>query len=167
MKHFAPFALASILVLTVAGPALAANASASTAETLSVGYTTSITGVPATLDYGTGLAGTFVYTPKFTITVSTNDPNGLTLSWLPTAMTSGSDSIAAVYHYVYITASTGLTVQTGTYSFNSSAAPGMTIASGTTAVANGTMDLELVVNVPTTQPAGSYSGTSTFTVSEN
>lgn len=70
------FAVAFVLVL----PAVALAETGTSNETLTVESTVTMTGVPATIDYGSGPAGTRVVAAPFTISTSTNSMTGATLS---------------------------------------------------------------------------------------
>jgi len=97
-------ALAAALVLALPGAALGAGQSATTAQTLSVATTTSLTGVPASLSYGSGLSGTMRSAPVQTASVAatTDNPAGVRLTVAFSNLTSGSDSIAATANRILL-----------------------------------------------------------------
>jgi hypothetical protein len=69
------FAVALVLVL----PMVALAETGTSNESLTVESSVTMTGVPATIDYGSGPAGTTVVADPFTISTSTNSPTGATL----------------------------------------------------------------------------------------
>jgi hypothetical protein len=94
-------ALAAMLVLMLPGATFAASATSD--ETLTVESSVTMTGVPATIDYGSAPAGTRLVAAPFTISASTNSPTGATLSTngLSFDVGGGFDSFGAnarLYH---------------------------------------------------------------------
>ena len=172
-------ALALTLSLVVPGTAMAAT-SLSTAETLTVNSTLSITGLPASSSYGAGLAGANRAATAFNVAFSTDNPAGLKFMWQSSNLSrvGGGGTIPALNNKFlrFPTAAIG----TGTCTLPGglstwSTAPGAAAAGTadftvcTTSVAtdltfNGAV---LSVTIPSGTAPGDYTGTTVLKVTDN
>lgn len=168
------------LVASFATPALAANPSPMTAtESLTITATTTLAGVPTTLSYGTALAGASVNTgTAFTITVTSNNGTGFNVFWAASDLTATGGTIAApTNRSIVLTNAGGGTCATVGALSGYSTAPGkaytgpagtaqsfvVNTAAGTCAIAG----VKLYLAIPGAAVAAAYTGTSTFSVTEN
>lgn len=170
-KRAAAVGLALALALALPGATLAASVTQDAQETLNVAYTTTLTGVPATIDYGKALGGQTVQSATFPMTATTNDPNGLTVSWSATALASGGNSIPATAHSLLVPAfPSGCTPQ-GAFATTPIApraytSGDMTICASSSATTLSFTGLRIDLAIPASQALGTYTGTVTFKVSE-
>lgn len=168
--------VAAILALTVAAPAMAAPTSVAAPETLTVLATTSLTGVPASIAYGSGLAGSSRNNGSaFTMTASSNSVSGFAVSWAATDLT-GPGTIAANTRGLQLVNAGGGTCATVGALSGYTTAPGkaytgpagtaQNIVVNTTAGSCAIGGVQLYVAIPVTAISGNYTGTTTFTVTE-
>jgi len=171
--------LASLALLALsAGTTLGASTSSNTALTLTVSSTLSLTGVPAALDFGSGLGGVRKLTPsQASVVADTNLSSGLALnlSFTDLTRTGGTDTIAAS-NFRLITsgqpsaadcpnAPAGLASSAPVY-------PGgqWTLCSrntaGSVAFAGGTLEWSFAIDIPAAAPPGGYTATATWTAVE-
>lgn len=182
-----PRALLAALALTLAlaGPASAATSTQQSSETLTVQSTVSLTGLPTSLAYGSGVTGSTLSAPAFTLTASTNSTAGLKVVWAATNLTSASGSIAASNRYLKIgsepTGSGGALLQGGiamwangdgnayTGTGANGTTPGTDQTVATSAAAGDVVISGAVakVKVPANAVPGSYAGTLVFRAIEN
>jgi hypothetical protein len=167
--------LAAVLTLTTAGQALAGSVQQNTAETLSVLSTATLTGVPASYAYGSGLAGDLRQGPSFTVTASTNNPTGGTIYWQTTDFTrtgGGGTILATARRLQFNAVPANCTLTSGPWL----TAPGKAytgIASTDNAICTaalaGTYVLDTVVLgvvIPAGANPGAYTGTTTIKLIE-
>lgn len=172
--------VALTLALTLAIPASTFAASSTATETLSVTSTITMTGVPASLAYGSGLGGGTLTAPQINIAIATNNLTGANLAVQASDMlrTGGGGTIASTARRVRLSlsgTSTGWTV-TAPYVLNA-AAPGNPYpgpANATSQVANGTqatsgliVEAAMSVVVPAASVPGAYTGSVTFILLDN
>lgn len=171
--------LAFALLAMSAGASLAASTSSTTNMTLQVNSTLSLTGVPAAMDFGSGLGGTNKATPAQTssIVAQTNLTTGLKLNLSISDLTrvGGSETIAATNYRLSTSsqpsaadcpnAPAGLASTSPNY-------PGgqWTICSRTSAGSltfpGGTLTWNFLLGIPAGATPGSYTGTAVWTALE-
>ncbi len=150
MKHkLISLLAAAAMTLSVAGTSLAANASMSAAETLTVNGAVALTGVPSTIDYGTILPGGEATVAPFGIHLSTNAAAGATLAITGTDF-AGPSPIPTANRVI------GVDASSGTSSFSQSYAAG-----------SHDLIVNLGVNVPEGTVSGAYTSTLTFSATTN
>lgn len=159
------------LTLALAGPTLGATATQSASETLTVNSTLTLTGVPATLAYGSGVGGATLSAPAFTAVSTTNNPAGVVVSATVNALTSNGNTIALTNRSVLLaqgTSWTGCSEMSGnalpfTKTFT---AASMNLYQRTTA---GTCEAVVTpkVTIPASAVPGAYTGTFTLTATES
>lgn len=175
MRRFlAPF-LAVLMALSSIGVAAAANQTSTAAETLTVLSTTTLTGVPATLSYGSGASGRLA-APVMSIAVTSNNPTGVSLAIgaATTAFTSGSNTISRTARSFVATVPGGSTcaLDTGANYWSEPngnpmpATGGLTICQTSTVTSALNVDLTPRVTVPGATPAGTYTGSLVISVTE-
>ena len=151
---------AAALILAIAAPASAASIT----ESLSVNSVLTVTGVPASINYGAVDPGGQSGQQSFTASVTSNNP------W--TFKMSGSDftgpatigKAARQGQLGLATGSVGSMTPGGWTAFDQPAFDGTTVnATGT--AGSGSFNVDLRVNVPANAPGGAYSGTITYTFS--
>jgi len=114
-------------------------------ESLNVNATTSITGgVPASVSYGSNDAGTTAVASAFTVTFTTNDPLGLTLSVGGSDLVSGANTITATNRATFIDS--------------------VVLPSKDFAVGAGSSIITPRVSIPAAAVPGAYTGTFTISV---
>lgn len=167
--------LALAAVLALASPAFGA-ASSPVTETLTVLASTTLTGVPASLTYGSSLAGATVTSgTAFTMTASSTSPAGYNVSWAATDLTSGANTILSTARSFLLTtpgagcatvgASTGYTIAPGK-AYNGPAGTAQNVVNRTTAGSCAVAGVVLSVAIPAGAIPGPYTGTTTFAVTE-
>lgn len=174
-------ALMSLVLLAAsAGSALAASTSSNTALSLQVNSTLSLTGVPASLDFGSGLGGARKLTPSqaTSIVAQTNLTSGLklNLSFTDLTRTGGVETVAASNYRLITSAQPSSTDCPNAIPNLASAAPSYpggewTVCSRNTAGAlnfpGGTASWNFAIDIPAGATPGSYTGTATWTALEN
>ena len=158
---------ALFLTLGLAGPTLGANATQSTSETLTVSPTISLTGLPATVAYGTGVAGDTRTSIMFDLNASTNNAAGLRLTWTAQPLTDGGSTIPVTQRRLLVSSAGGCSLISpfttpspqpfvGAAGFDrsvcESAAPGAAVLSG----------VQLSVVIPPDAVPGAYTGITIF-----
>lgn len=169
-------ALALMLMLPTATFAVEATST----ETLTVQSTITMTGVPASLAYGSGLGGATLSAPEIHIALATNNFSGANLAVRASdlARTGGNGTIASTARRVRISFSGTSTGWTATAPYvNNAAAPGNAYpgpANATSQLANGTqatsglvVDTVMSVVVPAGAVPGTYTGSVTFVFTDN
>jgi hypothetical protein len=140
--------VALLMALAIPGAAFAAS-SQSSAMTLTISSVISVSGVPASLDFGSPLAGTNANAPQFTVTYSSNGSATFTSS--VTDLTASGGGLIAK-------ANVSQSLASGSYA----AADGATIASFGAAGGSSSKTVDVRVAVPAAQQAGAYTGTYTI-----
>lgn len=172
--------VALTLALTLAIPASTFAVSSTSTETLSVLSTTTMTGVPASLAYGSGLGGATLSAPEAHIAVATDNPTGANLSVQASDMarTGGGGTIASTARRVRLSFSgtTAGWTATAPYVLNA-AAPGnpypgpanfsSQLANSTTATSGLIVDTTMSIVLPAGAVPGSYTGSVVFTLATN
>lgn len=168
------------LLAATAGTTLGASTSSNIDITLQVSSTLSLTGVPASLDFGSGLGGANRVTPAQTtsIVANTNLATGLklNLSISDLTRTGGTETIAATQYRLTTSsqpdaadcpnAPTGLASTAPLY-------PGgqWTICNRSTAgsvsFAGAGKTWSFIIGIPAAATPGAYTGTATWTAVEN
>lgn len=165
MRRFTSLFLGAVLALTVTTSAFAATSTAISSESLNVLATVSITGVPATIDYGSSPSGATVSSSPMTIVVSTNNAAGFNFTLTATNLT-GAGTIPSSARRINCTMTSAGTQFPGALCSGSDAAypGGSNVALGATnAAGDATFATTTKVVIPGSAPAGAYSGTLTFT----
>lgn len=90
MTAFRSTVAALIASLVLAAPVLADTQTQTASESFTVQTTTTLTGVPASLAYGSGVGGQTLSAPKFTASATTNNANGIKITVEGSALTVGS-----------------------------------------------------------------------------
>jgi hypothetical protein len=167
--------LAVLVTALLVSPTLAASSTST--ETLTVLPTTTLTGVPASIAYGSGIGGaTLTSGSPFTMTATTNSATGLNVTWAASDLT-GSGTIAAQNNrYLQMTSPGAGCSSVGALS-GYSTAPGkvysgvansqqsiVTVASAASCAIAG---VTLRVIIPAAATPGAYTGSTTFTATEN
>ena len=169
MQARKPRALLAALALTLALATPALGVTSTTSETLTVDAQITLTGVPATLDYGNHLAGGLAAPMRFPVTVSGNSPWTLTLAM--SDLVSGDDVIPSTARKIDNASSApvaGVTF-TAPYADTEGSAPYPGPADSPVEImsasepAEATLGVGVHVAIPATAAAGVYSGTLTFT----
>lgn len=171
--------LSSVLVgfaLVLALPSLALGASSTATETLTVQDQTTLTGVPASIAYGSGLGGTTLSGAALSIGISTNAATGYTFTVAATNLTATSGTIQSTARLFLVSAtcdSAGCTVPTkwktapgGSYSGPAGTAETVGSSSANNTSAH-TYAVTPKVAVPSGALSGSYTGTVTFAAVAN
>lgn len=91
------------LVATLAAPASVFAVSSTVTETLTVQSQITMTGVPASYSFGSSLGGNTVSAPSFSVTITSNSPNGYAWDVSATDLSAGSQSIAATNRLFKVT----------------------------------------------------------------
>lgn len=177
-------ALVAAVALTMAltGTTLASSQSSATAQTLAISTTLTLTGVPASVNYGTGLGGVTLAGPAnaANVQVSSNNPSGvrLGLAFTDLARTGGGGTIVSTANQIRISAVAVASDCTGgaTWGTNTMRAyPGPAdsewiMCSRATA---GTINFpgtgktwQYEVLLPAAPAPGTYTGTATWTATE-
>jgi hypothetical protein len=164
-KRLGGLLLAILATLSFAAPAFAASTGGSSSETLAVVSAISISGIPASIDYGTASGGSNADAATIPLSVTTDNPNGWRLDLTATALT-GAGTIPATARSFRVMNAAGGAIPIGT--FNGTYGP--YVAGGVNPVAadstgTATFSLDARIAVPNGTPAGSYTGTLTFLVS--
>lgn len=179
MRRMTAIFAAAVLSLAFSVPAFASTANQVSTETLTVQSTISITGVPASIAYGSGLGGATVTSGAgFTINISGNNPTGITLAWQPSDLTgTPSGTIAATNNRYVKLSSAGAPCATVGASSGYTTAPGkqyigpsgtaQNIVASTGAATCAVSGVVLSVVIPAAAVPSAYTGTSTFIVSDN
>lgn len=182
-------------VLAIALPASAFAAEATVTESLTIDSTISITGIPSSISYGNGLSGhrfevtpsisAWVEGPDIVVTVTGNNPDGLTLSMTATDMTrtGGGGTIPASARFVSVTGDPGSSITyNGTFydggydqpsqdrSVNASygtAGVSQVLATTSGAVTDKVLGVDLSIDVAGGTPPGDYTGSVTFAAIDN
>ena len=147
-------ALGAALALALPGAAFAATDSATTVITAQINATLSLSGVPATLDFGSGIPGATLSAPAFTLVILSTDPYTVTAS-VPN-ITSGTWNIAS--HALK------LTIAGTTYS--SLGLPGVPFTIGT-GPPNNPLVVSPTLNTTVDTHSGTYTATITFRAATN
>lgn len=152
---------ALILTLAVAPAALATDVS----DSFSVNGTLTVTGIPASIDYGALDAGTTSGIQTIDATVSSNAPWTMTVTGTDF---TGPGNLSKSVRQIQLSTTGGPIIQPGTFpwvAFDDAvladATPDVTGSAGSGLLVRS----ELRVAVPANTPAGSYSGTITYTFS--
>lgn len=174
--------VALTLALTLAIPASTLAISQASSETLTVTSTISLTGVPASLAYGSGLGGATLTAPNFSATGITNNVAGakFTVQATDLSRTGGGGTIASTARRLRVTlaqapAPPGASV---TAPYNAAAPGGAYPGPAGTAsqIANVTqatdsagvvLSVDASVVVPANAVPGAYTGTMTFSFTDN
>lgn len=159
--------VALALTLALATPSLAASVPLQSSETLTVLPNTTLTGVPATIDYGSIISGV-ASGPLFTPVASSNNPTGLVLNVdsATAGFTSGANSIPRTARsFMAANGSANCNLGTG-WPKTLGVTGGLTICSTTSAQSNVKADITPKVTVPLNQAPGTYTGTLIISVSE-
>lgn len=168
-------AIALALTLALAAPTLAA--SGTSAETLAVTSTISVTGVPATIDYGESLPGERVTAAPFGLTVSSNNSTGWSFTISASDLVSGGASIPSSARWFQIAdadttnIAPGLTYLDPWVQPEGGAYPGP--ADSPVEVVTSSMaqveefTITPAVNVPALAQGGAYTGSVTFAATNN
>jgi hypothetical protein len=168
-------AAALAVLLVAASSVLGATAQQASSETLVVSTTTTLTGLPATLSYGSVLGGATASTSPFTLNAATNNANGLNVAYTASDFASGGNTIAATARSMLFTsAGSGCSSVGALSTWNVPPGKAHSGAAGTSqpmvtrpnpgscAIAGVTMS----VAVPGGAIPGTYAGTLTVTVTE-
>jgi hypothetical protein len=154
--------LYSILVavaLVLALPSVSLAASSTATETLTVQSQVTITGVPASIAYGSGLGGTTLSSSPMSIVVTTNNPTGLTFSAAATKLTGSTWGGNIAVTNRSFTVNGGAPIA---YTVAESAKQTLkTFATATDATA-GAMTVVSRVAIPASAAPDSYAGSVTF-----
>jgi hypothetical protein len=166
--------LAGILALALPGAAL--GVSASSAETLTVQSQTTLTGVPASIAYGSGLGGTTLSASALSIGISTNAATGYTFSVSATNLTSSAGSIQSTNRLFLVSATcdaAGCTVGSkwktapgGSYTGPAGTAETISTSASNNSTAH-SYSVTPKVAIPSGALAGDYTGTLTFAAVAN
>lgn len=177
MRHLISRAAALAVVLTIATSGAAMAASSTINETLTVLPTTTLTGVPATVDYGSGLTGTQRdSTATYILVASTNAVHGLAVSWSATDLTGAGTIVAGNNRSLQLTNAGGAPCVTVGALSGYSTAPGkpyggpantaqqfvISTGPGTCSIAG----VKFYLQIPASATAGAYTGTTTISVAE-
>jgi hypothetical protein len=172
-RKIAAIIAALSLALSVPGAALAATASQTANEALTVNSQITLTGLPPNINYGSGLGGETKSSPAFTLTATTNNAAGLKVTWAASNLTSGSNVIDASSRRLFVPTFTGCTAADG---FNVIPAAPVSygvagtdklVCSRTTAGTATLTDVVASVVLPAAAVPGAYTGTTTFKATEN
>lgn len=90
MRKLTALALGTALALSMVGSAFAATDTQNANTTLNVNASITLTGLPATIDFGSGIVGDVVAAPQFTLNVETNNTAGYSLKFKASDMVSGT-----------------------------------------------------------------------------
>jgi hypothetical protein len=158
---------ALFLTLALAGPTLGATATQSTSETLTVSPTISLTGLPATVAYGTGVAGDTRTSIMFDLNASTNNAAGLRLTWTTTNLTDGGSTIPFSQRHLLVTSASGCSLIspfTTPYPqpYGVTAGVDRPVCESAAPGAAGLSGVQLWVVIPPDAEPGAYTGTTTF-----
>lgn len=151
--------VALAMTLALASPTFALTSTAS--ETLTVDAQVTLTGVPASISYGSGLGGTRTGA-QFTVNATTNGAAGMTLTVAGSALTNGASTIAATNRSFDLAAYNCGPVNNNPSTL-SGGGPHNVCTSGQTA----TVPITPKITVPPTQAPGAYTGTLTVTAVAN
>lgn len=146
--------IVGLLVLAIPAATLAASTSATSAESVTVLDTISLSGVPATLTYPAAAAGATSTAPAFTLTYTSSAAAGLTVNVDPGAGLSDGSG-----HTIPVTAQTLMTERDPVRAMTS----GANSIDVFTTVGGRTTTVTLGLVLPGGQPGGAYTGTLTFT----
>jgi len=166
--------LAGILALAVPGAALGVSSTAT--ETLTVQDQTTLTGVPASIAYGSGLGGTTLAASALSIGISTNAATGYTFSVSASNLTATAGTIQSTNRLFLVSAtcdSAGCSVGSkwktapgGTYSGPAGTAETIATSSMNNTTAH-SYTVTPKVAIPSGALAGNYTGTVTFAAVAN
>ena len=174
-----PLALGLALALVVPGSALAVESSSATSETLTIQAQITLTGIPASIAYGSGLGGDTLSAGMPSVQVSTNNPSGYTFDWSATDLTASGGTIASTQRRLLAdngfcepTQSTlGCWIDVVYRSGGSNAYPGPAgfrdVIANNEVAATDTYSLTLSVVISAAQVPGNYTGTATFFATTN
>lgn len=157
--RFTALALAAAMALALPGAALGVSSTAS--ETLTVQAQVTLTGVPASLAYGSGLGGATLTAPTFTASVSTNNPSGATFAVVASDLTNGANQIAASNRAFKLSPTGAPIAYTGPAGTKQTLKTWAEPIDGQTA-ASGQMPVTASVAVPAGAIPGAYTGSVTF-----
>lgn len=168
--------VAGIVLAALATTPAFAGQSVPVPETLTVSPTSTLTGIPASIAYGSALAGADAVSPSFaTVTASTNNVTGFSVSWSATDLT-GSGTIPSTARSIQLAsvgagcatvgALSGYTTSPGKL-YTGPANTAQSFVVSTVAGSCNITTLRLHVAVPALAVSGNYTGTSTFAISEN
>lgn len=164
MRRIAALALAGILSLTLATSALAATVD----ETLTVATAVSMSGVPATLNYGTVTPGVASSAQTFTITINANAAWVVDMYAVDDFVGPGTLSKGA--RQVRTTAVSGAGTSSSITSYTAFGAAGLTGPSASASeidggpVSGATADLSFRILAPASTAPGVYAGQFTITI---
>lgn len=175
-------ALVAVAMLALPGTTLAASQSSSTAQTLTVNSTVTLTGVPASVNYGSGLGGVTLSGPANSTSIvgQTNNPTGLdlTVSFSDLARTGGGGTIVATANRLTVSASTTSAdcgasspfASATTAAYAGPAGTAWTICSrssaGSSTFAGSGKTWTYQLDVPAAAVPGTYTGTATWSAVE-
>jgi hypothetical protein len=173
--------VALVLFLAQAGVAAAADQTSTTAQTLTVVATTTLTGVPATVSYGSGLSG-MLSGPTYSTSVvaGSNSGTGVKLTVAFTNLTATGGSIPSTANFLQASDDPAALDCPGgagaTSGWNGGKPyPGPTGTDwilctrpnpGSLSFPGSSLTWKLMVNLPLNQAAGSYTGTVTWKATE-
>lgn len=156
-RRLSTLIVGAVLVLALPGAALATSSTAT--ETLTVQSTLTLTGVPATIAYGSGLAGTTLSSTPMSIVVTTNSPTGLTFS-------AGATKLqGALWGGNIAVSNRSFTVNGGaaiTYAVAENAKQTLKTFAAAVDATSGAMSVVSRVAIPAASAPDSYSGSLTF-----
>ena len=92
MRRLTPLLFAGLLLVASVAPTFAATSTQSANTTVTVNTSIVLTGVPATIDFGSAAVLTTATAPTITARVVTNNRVGYNLGVVTSAMTSGTSS---------------------------------------------------------------------------
>lgn len=90
MRKFAALAMGAVLALGMVSSAFAASDTENATTTLNVNSSITLAGLPAVIDFGSGVPGDVVAAPNFTLNVLTNNSAGYSLKFRASNMVSGA-----------------------------------------------------------------------------
>ena len=163
-KRTGSLILAAVLALALPASAFAASTSSTVTESLTVAASISMTGIPASLDYGSSTAGTNVVAPEFTAAVSSNNASGWSVAVNATDLTNGGGTIPATNRQ-YSMAGSGYTA-TGGGSPVSYPGGDFVIANRATP-GSANVFVTSRISIPAAASPGAYTGSAVFTASTN
>ncbi|HWP62819.1 MAG TPA: hypothetical protein VNO86_05055 [Candidatus Binatia bacterium] len=144
-----------ILALAVAAPAAAATST--TSESFTVPTSVTVTGIPASLNYGSVPPGTMSPEQSVSLTIQANVDWSINIAGSSFAGPGGA-SIPVSARYGAI--GTNPLVSFGSLPWSSNTQPELSGGTGSTSAT-----VRFAVQPPATAPAGSYTGTLTWTIS--
>jgi hypothetical protein len=157
-RFFIAAATAAVLAALAASPVLAGNTDVTASDTVTVPSAVTITGVPASINYGTVAPGSVSPEKSYPITVSGN--TGFTFRLLGTALTGSAGTLSCGFRMLAFDQGTLANMQ---YVDSTNPSLGCQSTSTVTGSAGTTsFTVRLAIAIPASTAPGTYSGTVTF-----